>query len=621
MKLIVLDFESAYSQEYSLRKMTTVEYILDPRWETIGCAVKEGDEKSFWLEEHELIAYLKALPPEVAVLSHNALFDMSVLAWRFNYIPTLMIDTLGMARAWYGHKMRSLALASLAKYMGLGEKGTTVHNVIGMSKAAIKASGLWDSYASYSCNDADLCWQIFSEFMKQGFPSGEFAVMDTVLRACVAPRFVLDQNILAEHLHSVLTSKANLLARTGLENRDTLMSNDMFADALRGLGVDPPMKISGTTGKEAYAFAKTDPGLMDLEEHENADVQALVAARLGIKSTIEETRTQRLIAVSQLTWPGKEQSLLPVPLRYSGAHTHRLSGEWKLNLQNLGRGGKLRDAIQAPPGHKVVAVDASQIEARIAAWFCGATNMVQQFAAKEDVYSSFASRVFGYTVTKDTHKVERFIGKTATLGLQYGMGWEKFRRTVAMQSKAQIKVEVILSEDEAKKTVSTYRSIYSAIPRRWRALETMLGRMTQRGLSDQLHPISFEFEKIKLPSGLFLHYHDLENRDGQWMFTHAGKPKYVYGGLALENITQALARIQTMDAAVRIRKRLAARGLDKVIWLNLQVHDELVYVVPDALVEPFKALLLEEMRRRPTWGMDIPLDAEVEAGQSYGDAK
>lgn len=614
MKQIVLDFETYYDADYSLRKMTPVEYIMDARFEVIGCAVKEGDGKPFWLTHQELKTYLAGLPEKVTIISHNALFDMCILSWIYDYVPTLMIDTLGMARAWMGHKLRSLALASIATYLKLGVKGDTVYKVQGMGLAAIKAAGFYEAYAEYSCTDAELCWKIYRHFINEGFPVAEIAVMDTVLRCAVKPAFVLDQTALAEHLHFTIARKADLLARTGMENRDDLMSNDRFAEALRRLGCEPPTKISLTTGKETYAFAKTDQAFMDLEEHENSDVQALVSARLGIKSTIEETRTQRLINISRLTWPGnKPAGLLPMALRYSGAHTHRLSGDWKLNMQNLPRGGKIRAAIMAPEGHSVVAVDASQIEARIAAWFCGASNMTIAFANKEDVYSSFASKVFGYEVNKKTHPVERFIGKTAVLGLQYGLGWSKFQKTVAMQSKAQVGQEVVLSDSEAAKVIETYRTTYHPIPKMWSRLNNLIPRMTN-DCYEEVGPIIFLKGQIKLPSGLFLNYHELQNKDGQWWFTFGGKPKYLYGGKMLENIVQALARICVMDAAVRVRKRIGAQ-------LHLQVHDELVYVVPDAIAKHVKQVVYEEMCRRPQWGVDIPLDAEGDIGQSYGDAK
>lgn len=621
MKTIVIDFETYYDNEYSLRKMTPVEYILDPRFEVIGCAVKDGDSPAVWMTPEEFDLYICGLPEKVAVISHNALFDMSILSWRFTYVPHLMIDTLGMARAWLSHKLKSLSLDSVAQHYGVGVKGNTVHKVAGMGLAAIKAAGFYEDYASYSCNDAELCHTIYRKMIEEGYPVAELAVMDTVLRCAVQPKFILDQQLLAEHLHDIMTMKQDLLSRCGMTSRDDLMSNDKFAAALEALGVTPPTKISLTTGKETYAFSKTDPDFLALEEDEDPAVGALVSARLGVKSTIEETRTQRLMKIANLTWPGNGSGLMPMPLRYSGAHTHRLSGDWKLNMQNLPSRGnnKIRSAIKAPPGHVVLTCDASQIEARIAAWFAGQHSMVDAFANGEDIYSSFASTVFGYPVNKKDNKVERFIGKTAILGLQYGLGWSKFQKTVALQSKAQVGTEVKLSDEEAAKVVETYRRTYSAIPAMWNNLNSMISRMTSTGFCALLEPVTFEHERVRLPSGLSLHYHKLHNKNGQWWFEHGGKPKYIYGGKMLENITQALARIVVMDAAVRIRRRFA--NLSPHIHLNLQVHDELVYVVPADLCEKAEGIVMEEMRCRPDWGKDIPLDAEAGKGPSYGEAK
>ena len=621
MRTIVLDFETFYSEDYSLRKMTPVEYILDPRFEVIGCAVKDEGFATF-LTEQELKTYLARLPDRVMIVSHNALFDMCVLVWKFGYTPHLMTDTMGMARAWLSHKLKSVSLANVAQHYGAGAKGTTVHNVKGMSLEAIKAAGLYSDYAAYSCLDADLTYTIYRKMVNEGFPAKEIAVMDTVLRCATHPRFVLDQNLLAEHLHNTVAAKDDLLAQCGLDDRSALMSNDKFAEALRNLGVEPPTKISLTTGNETYAFAKTDPAFIELEEHDDPRVQQLVAARMGIKSTLEETRTQRLLSIANLTWPSKNQGLMPIPLRYSGAHTHRLSGDWKLNMQNLPRGGKLRHSLRAPPGYKVVAVDASQIEARMAGWFAGATALTSAFANKEDVYSSFASKVFGRPIVKKDNPVERFIGKTAVLGLQYGLGWQKFQKTVKLQSKAQVGTEVALSDDEAMNVIKTYRTTYEEIPQMWQRLNGLISQMAaNRNLNTPVGPLLFQYQRIRLPSGLYLNYHDLENKAGQWWFTFAGKPKYLYGGKILENITQALARIHVMDAAVRVRRSASGESIGSYIRLALQAHDELVYVVPEAMAEGVLNMVLREMKAPPEWASDCPLDAEGDIGDTYGDAK
>jgi hypothetical protein len=145
----------------------------------------------------------------------------------------------------------------------------------------------------------------------------------------------------------------------------------------------------------------------------------------------------------------------------------------------------------------------------------------------------------------------------------------------------------------------------------------MLPQMAaNRELNTPIGPLLFQYQRIKLPSGLYLNYHDLENKDGQWWFTFAGKPKYLYGGKLLENATQALARIHVMDAAVRVRKRLPPG-----FRLALQAHDELVYIIMEDYAASVKTIVLEEMCRRPSWAEDCPLDAEGDIGDTYGDAK
>jgi DNA polymerase len=533
-----------------------------------------------------------------------------------------MIDTLGMARAWLAAYLRRLSLAAVSSHYGIGVKGDTVYKVMGMSRAQIKAAGLFEAYKAYCLTDSDLCWGIYRKMIDEGFPASEIAVMDTVLRACVKPAFVPNKLLLAEHLFATLQEKENMLQRAGLTSRDDLMSNDKFAAALERFGVTPPRKISPVTGKETWAFAKTDPEFLDLEEHEDPRVQIMVAARLGVKSTIEETRTQRLINVANLTWPSNSVpshlqglSLLPMPLKYSGAHTHRLGGEWKLNMQNLPTRGnnKIRMALEAPPRHKVVAVDSSQVEARGVSSFCKCESMRAAFDRGEDIYSLFASDIFGRTITK-ANKPQRFVGKQAILGLGYGLGWLTFQKRVAMDSLAQTGEEIILDDVEAGKVVTTYRTKYQEVPAVWRVLEGFIAQMTNKDCRVEYGPVVFLHEKIRLPNGLYLYYHKLRFEGGSWKFEYNGKTKYIYGGKLLENIIQALARIIIMDCAVRVRKSLG-------ISFNLQVHDELVYIVHEDVADQVMGALIEEMRVRPSWDPLWPLDAEGDVAPSYGAAK
>jgi hypothetical protein len=623
----VLDFETFYSSEYSLRKMTPVEYIHDSRFECIGCSITEGDDGvSYFLEEDELRSYLKGKRDaqkkgqKFIVLSHNALFDMCLLAWKFGIVPDLMIDTMGIARAKVNAFTGSVSLANVAKYLGLGTKGTTIKNVIGMRKADIKAAGLWPAYVEYATNDGDLCRGIWKHYRKT-FPPQELLVMDMVLRMAVTPRFKLDQDLLAQHLAKVKADKETLLARTGLMTRDDLMSNEKFAGALRLLGVEPSTKVSPTTGKETFAFAKTDQFMADMEENGTPDVQALVAARLGFKSTGEETRTQRLLTISEITWPGNlGKGWMPIPLKYSGAHTHRLSGDWSLNMQNLGRGSPLRSSIKAPPGYVVVVADASQIEARITPWISGQDDLVEAFRLGRDIYCEFAGQyVYMKVLNKKQHPKERFVGKQAILGLGYGMGKPKFYVKVKTDSRLQLGEEIDLGIEGAGAVVDGYRKAYSRIPAAWKTLDNIIPMMTRHDYRGQFGPCEIRREEVILPNGLSLYYpqltHEVTPRGGQWVFKSGKRIKFLWGGTFMENLVQSLARICNFEAALKMRK------LYPNIRLAHQVHDELIYVVPERLSNQFISDLIGCLSEPPTWAPGLPLAAEGDIGVNYGDAK
>jgi DNA polymerase len=601
--------------------MTPIQYVLDPRFETIGCGVAMGDGAPFWLEGHDEVRdFLRTMPAnDIAMVTHNALFDACVTEWIFDFSPKLMIDTMSMARALVVHKSKRVSLDAVAKHLELGVKGGTVHNVVGMGREAIRAAGMMPAYAQYCINDVELCRGIFKK-LRPDFPPAEFIVNDMVIRCATKPQFQADKNKLAVHLAEVKAAKQGLLSRVGLDSPELLMSADRFAGALRLLGVEPPTKTSPTTGELVYAFAKTDPGLIALEEHDNPEVQALVAARLGHKSTLEETRTQRFIDISNLTLPGKGDGWLPVPLKFSGAHTHRFSGDWSLNMQNLPSRGDttIRDAMVAHQGHKVMKVDASQIEARLVAWLAGQDDLVALFAAGADVYSSFASDIYGRPVDRKKVKSDflaGLLGKISILGLGFQMGPPRFQDTVRIQGAAE-GLEITI--EESGRVVGLYRRKYDKIKGTWEFLQGLLPSMaSDKNLDIPWGPVRIQYRGVLLPNGLRLYYDDLRFEDGAWKFTFAGKTKFIYGGKLLENIVQALDRVAVMEAAMRIRSRCSVFDLQ----MAHQVHDELVYVVPDDLVDVIRPILLEEMSRRPKWGHDLPLAAEVGVGVNYGACK
>lgn len=622
MDIVTIDMETYYDKDYSLSKITTEAYVRDPRFEVIGVGVKVNDQPADWYSGSDPGRFLKSLDySKRAILCHNTVFDGAILSWKFGIKPKLWLDTLSMARPWHNITVGG-SLKKLASYYKLGEKGDEVINALGKRRADFTPEEM-DRYASYCLNDVDLTYQLFQK-LKNKFPVSELLLIDQTIRMYTEPSIVLDKLLLVQHHTDVVNKKSSLmdelgwLAGTEEAIKANLMSNDKLAAVLTALHVDVPMKTSKTTGKPAYAFSKTDAAFTKLLEHEDPQVRAVVGARLGVKSTLEETRTASLMGVA-------ERGPLPIMLNYYGAHTGRFSGGDKMNLQNLPRGGTLRRALCAPKGKLLLACDSAQIEARMVAWLAGQANLLHSFREGRDVYCEFASDVYGRKVTK-AEKLERHVGKTAVLGLGYGMGWMKFQATLALGAGG---MKVDLSEDEAKSIVGVYRGKYPMIQALWDRCGWALSRMVM-GESGEVRPgITFGHEHIGLPNGLRLHY-PLLNRtmegfkfvgDSRAMLA-ATKAKitggefdgwtYIYGGKVTENIVQALARIVVCDQMVKIGQRY------KVV---LQVHDEVVCLVDEAEAEEAKAYVMEVMSTPPSWAPDLPVNCEAELGVNYADCK
>lgn len=623
MDIVVIDFETYYTTEYSLSKMTTAEYIRDSRFEAIGFSASLNGKKPLWFTgtHAEMDLALRALCDfeDTMVVAHNAMFDGGILEWVFGLRPKRYFCTMMGARPHVVPFMGRMSLDHVASFYDLGTKGETVKKVKDMHRVDFPG-WLMMEYGAYCMQDVHLTSRALTKIWPT-LPPDERDLLSLTIEKFTRPKLVLDTQVLDDRLEVVLNSKAAALLTlpNGLVKED-LTSNERFANALRSLGVDPPNKLSPTTGLTTYAFAKQDEGLLDLKDHPDPKVRCLIEARLLWKSSLEETRLKRLRGVANAT--GAKE--LAVPLLYYGAHTGRLSGTDSLNLQNLPRPKKgelgLRHALVAPPGHKVVTVDLSQIEARIVATLAGCSELIKQFRDNLDPYSAFATRAFGYPVAKATHPIERFVGKTCILGLGYGVGAEKLRGTINAQAAAQnINVEIDLLE--AKKFVNVYREGFHQIPSLWRQLgNVVLAHM----LAPNKAPLQWEMleihhQKLVLPNGMPIYYPNLSKdpitRDITYTRNTATGPMtgWLWGGSLLENIVQALARIIISRAELR----LARAGLKAV----LQVHDELVYVVKDEHVDRVKHALMHALTDPVPWMPRLPLGCEVGSGQSYGSAK
>ena len=621
MNLITLDFETFYEQGFSLSNLTTEEYIRDERFQVIGVGVKIDDQETEWItgtHNHIKTKLMEIDWNEAILLCHNTQFDGAILSFIFNIVPAIYLDTLGMARAKHGVDVGG-SLAFLVEYYQLGRKGTEVIDAKGKRLEDFELQDL-KQYGEYCKNDVELTYKLYN-VLAQGFPSNELKLIDITLRMYTQPTLQLDDALLSDRLEEVEAEKKEVLGalmqRLNCEDeecvRKKLASNKQFAELLTELNIPVPMKVSPTTGKDTFALAKNDEGFIALTEDEDPFIQELCAVRLGTKSTIEESRIKRFLDIGS-----RNKGLLPIPLKYYGAHTGRWAGADKVNFQNLPSRDKkkkaLKNAVEAPQGYQVINCDSSQIEARILVWLAGQDDIVQLYKDERDVYCEFASTVYNRTITK-ADSVERFVGKTCTLGLGYGTGWSKLQHTLKTQPPG-----ADLPDEDCQNLVKVYRRINDKVIKLWADCDRALADMAN--WDETMEPyylgnhdcLLVTKEGIKLPNELYIHYPELkkEKIDGKDKFMYKSRKGYIslWGGSVVENVVQALARIVVGEQMIKINEHYKP---------VLTVHDAIVCVVKKDDIDNAMKIITGIMSTPPSWGLDLPIACEAKFGQSYGD--
>ncbi len=652
-RILCVDFETRWdSKDYTLSKMTTEEYIRDVRFKAFGCCFHEygSDDPIVWVGGRDLPEYVAGIDwSRTALLAHNAQFDVSILCWRYGVRPAFIFDTLSMGRALRGVEVGN-SLAKLAVDFGLPDKGRAVHSTNGLE---ILPEQIEVELAEYCKHDVFLCEEIFARLIPD-YPAKELRLIDMTLRMYTNACLELDREMLIKALSEEGEKREGLLKKLDVEET-ALASNDKFAQVLVAMGVTPPTKVSKTTGKEAFAFAKNDALFQALLNGEREDVALLCEARLRVKSTTERTRAQRFLDISG-------RGPLPVPLSYYGAAT----GRWTaakgsaINMQNLKRGSFLRKAIMAPVGHQLVVGDLSQIEPRVLAWFADYEDMLDIFRSGSDAYAAFGAQMFNIPgLSKESHPDLRQSAKSALLGCGYGLGWASFasqllvgflgappvRYDKAFAKKLGVDAayidrfvdwddnvkklreiphtctekELLIHCVAAKKIIDIYRSTAHPVVSFWDMCSKLMEKSLYGGEEVVYKCVTFRKEEIVLPSGMSLKYPNLRNevdketKQRNWVYGEDGvKPTKLYAGKITNNIVQGTARVVMTDGMLRVDKKYPVVGT---------VHDELLCVVPDAEVEEATGWVLEQMIAQPKYMPDIPLNSEVGAHRRYGLAK
>ncbi|KKM25855.1 hypothetical protein LCGC14_1590820, partial [marine sediment metagenome] len=433
------------------------------------------------------------------------------------------------------------------------------------------------------------------------------------------PRFKFDEKgaiNLQEKMSEVFN---NIIEPTGLTKKQ-LGTRKEFPIILQKLlpeGETVPTK----QGKKEIipALAKDDVGMQLLLAHSDKKVRELCEARIAIKSwPTHIKRVESMMAQAKCSG-----GLLRVPLHYYGGHLGRWSGGEKINLQNLGGRGRagsgnhpllglVRRLLGTPDGWVLLISDSAQIEARLLAWFASQSDLLQGFANDEDIYSVFATGLFGEEVRKpkdgdleeliEVLKIRRGFGKDAILGCGYGMGAKKFYD----RCRSNPDLRPLFDNGQynfafIERLIKTYRTKYMRIPEFWKAVELAFKWVVKyphetRTLYDNTparNPRLVFWNdcgtvNLQLPSGRVLYYRHCSMNKKKELRWHHG---HLWGGSITENIVQATAR----DLLAYWLLICEEEGLP-IIFHN---HDELVAITEERHEASELRHIIKTMLRKP----------------------
>lgn len=610
MKLFA-DIETFYDTKvkYDLRHVSIVEYCRDIRFKLFGmaCAIDSGPIE--WISGQNVGNYLRSIGGQFDFVAFNCKFDSFTLKNLFPWLEFVSyIDPLAMSRATFGKTVRSHSLGSLAAHFELTEKGQ-----MKTDGKEILTTAEEQELAEYCRHDVDLCRQIYEE-LAVDFPENQYQILSQTITMFNSPKLQLNVPLLEKAAIEEALRRENIFRDIGIDKKE-FASNAKFPALLESRGFEVPKKESPRKKDAAGqpikipALALGDTEFLEMLEGENEELKALCEARVAAKSTLLETRSNKLAKIGRTGY-------WPFDVEFSGANqTHRFSGGKGAggNPQNFTRGSALREAVEAPEGFELVVGDFSNAELRLAAYLSRDPGLTGAIEQGRDIYCDYGSAFFGRTITKlDT--AERRFSKTACLGLQYGMGWKKFIKTVRVQTGQTI------DEEASRKAVDLYRTRYAQIPALWQMLDNAIGTMKSNGLVHHWHvPVEIGYECLILPSGLKVRFPNLRQEEGErgnmewvydvWVKGHLEKRK-LYGGKVLENICQGLTAELCKDV-------MAAFG-DSVVG---QCHDEVLIICKKGLGSVVAAKLNRVMSLSPMWLPNMRLAAEVHVGRSWGECK
>ena len=688
--LVVIDFETYWdSKTYTLSKMGPIEYVRNEKFTPQLCAFTLSNGSccvDCSVVEHERLrkTFENLDTHDVAWCGHNMHgFDSLILSEFFDFHPQKIYDTIAMMR-WTGlSRVCRESHAALTEFLGNGNKaaGTVVSDHKQWPDDFTPEERAF--FIQYCKDDAAQCYQNAQAMLPYMTPDA-LRFMSITARMATEPSFVLDEDLLLEYLSDLDAAadkaRQELMAmfsfQTNADMLAALRSADKFADMLRSLGVEPPLKESAAKTKTkreklqlaadagrpgaaeelenmqpvmTYAFSKTDVDFVLMQDHPDPRVALLVRTRLQLNSSIDRSRAETLLKFARMHKP------LPIMLGAWLAHTGRYSAGAsadagtktdKLQFQNLSKRDpskrKLRQAIKVPKGKVVVACDSSQIEARGLAFVANEVGLLTQFREGRDPYSELAETIFGVpwqdikagAKSGDKQmKMYRNTGKTCILSCGYSVGHLKYSNTLLRQG-IHLHEDLDRHHELARYAHGIYRAAHPNIVAFWKTAENVLEAMlrgesgTFGGPNNDIYtfgimPVGPRTDlcvpSVRFPSGYILRYPGLRaerNDRGKWQFvydTYKGASKIPTHIYGGAFTNNLVQGLSFVDVIMYQGCRMDEAG----IKLACNIHDAWASVVPEEQGDYVKQQMLHYMSMVPPALNGLPVACEAEIGTTF----
>ncbi|RVT41782.1 DNA polymerase I [Sphingobium algorifonticola] len=539
-------------------------------------------EKPEQLPLDTVIEKLRPLLADDSVLKvgQNLKYDMTVLA-RHGITIAPFDDTIVMSfdldagKSLAGHGMDEAARVHL-DHICIAFK-----DVVGSGKNQISFAEVpLDKATAYAAEDADVTlrlWTIFKPRLHQEGATRVYELVDRPLVPVIATMERTGIKVDRDHLSRLSGEFADGIA--ALETEIHALAGQPFAiGSTQQLGAILFDKLGLKGGKKGKSGAySTDVTILEKLKAEGSEISGKVLDWRQL-SKLKSTYTDALQAqINPVT--GRVHTSYSL----TGAQTGRLSST-DPNLQNIPirteTGRQIRHAFIAEPGNVILAADYSQIELRLAAHMADVPALREAFAAGEDIHNRTAQELFG-TVNRDT----RGRAKTINFAILYGI------------SRWGLAARLEIGADEAQDMISRY---YERFPGISVYINETIEKARAQGYTETLFGRKTWFPRITAPL-----QHERQGAERA----------------AINAPIQGTSADIIKRAMVRMGPALEAAGLDRVKML-LQVHDELVFELPEGDVEAASAVIRTVMEgaAEPMVKLSVPLGVEIGTGPSWGAA-